>query len=496
MVTKRNLKHTMLSRYGDRVERIILVFFAAITLFMPLLYLQANYYIVAVAGLAITLVTFGNYQHTKTYAKTRRFIVRHPILVLGVTALLTRLLWVVMLSPHINQVSDFLDIYNDSLQSIPSSRHVPNWTHFITFPYILHFFVGIFGSSTLVGGVVNAIVMSVSVVLVYLLGVVVVNKRVGFIAAIMMILWPGVGVFTSIYAPDHFTVLFLLLSILCFTMFIESQVIRVKIGYIIACAASMWALGFFKDLAPILLIAFALTLSLVIARSGQMKKSLVAIGGVLGLCVFVAFSAITHIPIISAIAHQPVNPSLVPYFIYTGLGGNNMGSWQPEIMDHYNQLIGRDGQNYDHANKTMLHEALHSVKQRLSELPVTIWNKNRTVQANDEAKIFWVDESAGVAGSKGLKSWLETVLQPINGIFFAAVVILMSVGVYYAWRVRVNTKFMLLVIICAGYSLLLLVIEAQNRYRYMIEPLYCIVAAYGLMSIYHAYVARRTVRNK
>lgn len=488
----RGSKYGVLSRHAAIIERVILALFATVTLFMPLLYLQVNNFIVAAVGLIVGIALLSDYQHRASYVRIRRIVTKHPVLILGIVALLTRLLWVAILSQHTNQVSDFLDIYNDSLQEVPSSRHVPNWTHFITFPYILHFLVAIFGSSMLVGTIVNAVVNSISVVLVYLLGTAVASKRIGFAAAAIMILWPSMGAFTSIYAPDHLTILFLLLSILCFIMFIQSKITRVKIGFMLACIGSLWALGFFKDLAPILVVSFALVVGLIIIRDGQFRKNITNAWGTVSLCVFVAFGTITHVPIISAIAHQPVNPSLVPYFLYIGLGGNNTGSWQPEIMDHYNQLIDQNSQNYNLANKVMLHEALHNVKQRLAELPTTIWNKSRTVQANDEAKVFWVEESADAAGSKGLKSWLGAVVQPINGIFFAGIILLMCASVYFFWKERMNAKLTLLVIVSIGYSLLLLIIEAQNRYRYIIEPLYCIFAAYGLVNIYYMYLKAKS----
>lgn len=478
-----------------RVERLFLIVFAALTLLMPLLYLQVNYFIVALIALAICGIAAKKYQQASIVQRCKNIVLRHPVIFIFLLALLTRVAWVIIISLNTNQVSDFLDNYHDSLVDVPSSRHVPNWTHFITYPYLLHPFVNIFGHSYLVGGIFNAITCSVSITLTYLLGAVLVNKRVGLLAAILMILWPSVAVFTSIYAPDHLSISFMLLSILCFIKLLDAKTINMKIVYGVGCAISLWALGFFKDLTPVLVIAFVLILTMRIIMNGRFRENLTNLCVVLCLCVLALFSTITHIPIISAIADRPVNPSLVPYFIYIGLGGNNTGSWQPEIMTRYDSLIEEKKYNYEEANKIMLREALHSVKQRTAELPTTIWNKNKTVQATDEAKITWVEESARSANSHGLESMLRSIVQPLNGVYFAAIIILICAAIYSLWSEnRIRQNLTLLIILCIGYSTLLLIIEAQNRYRYIIEPLYCIVAAYGVASLYSAYFNRKARR--
>lgn len=491
MKTKTALSKVRLAVFDTPLfGRILLSIFAIITLLMPLLYLQVNYFIIAAVILVIVMVAVRSTAKSKLYVTVQAVVTKHPILTVFIVALVTRLVWVIVLSTHTTQVSDFLAAYDDSLVSIPTSSHVPVIAHYITYPWILHFFATIFGDSALVGGIFNAVTMSVSITLVFLLGSLVANRKVGFLAAILMSLWPGIAAYTSIYAPDHLSICFMLAGIYLFVRFMEAKRTRTKIIYALSCLLSLWALGFFKDMAPLLMIAFA-GIVLVVAICSRSKESWINVVFTMGLGVGYLLVSMTHVPIISAIVGQPVNPSISSYLVYVGLGGNDTGSWQPEIMNHYRDIIKQDNDDYGQANKTMLHEALGNIKHRLSDIPTTIWNKNHNVQAGDDAKIYWVEASATSSGSTHLHDALQTILEPINSIFFGGIILLMCAGTYYLWGVSENWKMALLVIVCIGCSLVLLIFEAQNRYRYVIEPLYCIIAAFGLFHVNIALSRRR-----
>ena len=104
-------------------------------------------------------------------------------------------------------------------------------------------------------------------------------------------------------------------------------------------------------------------------------------------------------------------------------------------------------------------------------------HKAAIVYENDSAKMEWVETSL-----KNINSITFKTLKMINNIYFMCLNILMILGTINMIKTQ-NIKYFFTYLIFFGSMLLILLVEAQNRYIYCIQPILCVLAVIGIMNI-------------
>ena len=184
---------------------------------------------------------------------------------------------------------------------------------------------------------------------------------------------------------------------------------------------------------------------------------------------------------------QPVNRSVAPCYAYVGLHSTGTGTYNDALYRHYFSLLTYTGYDYDRTNDIVLDELMQDIKENES-FDVLLDHKATVALSSDKYRIEFVQDSFLEAGHEYAASFLasdESFLdvQGINDWFYYIILWSMAIGLIIAYRQReLGLLFNYLVIF--GSALLLLIVEAQGRYMYSIQPLYCIGASFGLYRVW------------
>lgn len=176
------------------------------------------------------------------------------ILILSV---ITRIGVVIIFEPYITQVSDFNVAIHASKTLNFSGDYYRVFTHWIMYPYILNNIYKIFGNSQFVALITNAIILIATSIVIYkTTSILFKNKKYGFIASFLYLVWPANILYTLIFTPEHLCKLLLMVTLYLFLKS-ESNIPTIKkiilyliIGILLGFSA------FFKNFATVFMIAF------------------------------------------------------------------------------------------------------------------------------------------------------------------------------------------------------------------------------------------------
>lgn len=408
-----------------------------------------------------------------------------------VLALVTRISIATILNDNIEQVSDFRNALKTAETLEFNEYYHGFFTHWILLPKITNILFQIFGNSQLVALIFNGIVCSVSALLVYLISnVITKNKNISLLASLIFILWPANILYVVIYTPEHITQLLILLSIYLIYKGLDKfdkNIINIatpKRQFIFACLLFFLAGGllglttFFKNFGIVFVIALFIYFVLDIIFNKCKLKEYVTKHIIAFIMVSIGSILITQITYIylDNIVGKKVSRNNMAYFLTIGLNSKNDGTYNTEIAEEYINQLKESDYNYALVNEQKINELIEDIKHN-NKLFDLLKNKAKIVAQNDESRLDFVQSSANRNGSSKTAEIIENV-KKFNNFYYMFIWILIGIGIL-RFREQINLKILFLYIGIYGSYLLLVIIEAQNRYQYAINPILCILAALG-----------------
>lgn len=411
----------------------------------------------------------------------------YPLIIFFLT-LLSRLIVVLIFNPYISQVSNFKDALDGAMTLDFSSNFYRIFNHWTLYPAMLNVIFKIFGSSQLVALLTNAVLLSINSVLIYKIGSLLLNKKSGVLSALIYIIWPSNILYTLIVNPENFGILLLLSSLYLFIKLEKNQNSKninqyKKIIYLIVIGLLLGVSVFFKNFALVFIIAFVIYYILNIFKTNNIKQYIVKrLFYIIIICLTFSLSSQITSLVVDNIVGTRVSRNIIPGFLNIGLRGDGTLSENRWVV--YEALLEKYNYDFDLANEEMLESIIDDIKDSNSNVRQKGFfdNKANILFNGDHGKLDYVSESLKEGNHIRIINILNNKIIPLNNVFYTIIITLMGIGLIFLIRKK-DLEVLLLYIIIFGVALMLLIVEAQNRYMYSIQPLMCILATYAVINM-------------
>lgn len=467
----------------DTIIKIIIIIFSLLFLIYPTSYgitdlkiSILSLFLIILFILAFKKIKIKNFINEKYY----------PLIVF-LFAIVSRIIVVLIFNSYITQVSNFKDALDRAYTLDFSDNFYRIFNHWTLYPAILHVIFKIFGASQLVALLTNALILSVNAVMIYKIGSILINKKAGLVSAFIYIIWPSNILYTLIVNPEHLGILFLLVSLYLFIKIEKSESVNdsklINYIYLVVIGVLLGISVYFKNFAPVFLIAFIIYYFLNIFKTNNIKQYIKRrlLFLIIISCSFFLTNKVTCL-VVDDIVGTKVARNIIPGFLNIGLRGDGTLSENRWIL--YENLLEKHNYNFKLANKEMLAGILDDLGNKDSDVRKKGFfdNKANVLFKGDHGKLDYVIESLNVENHFIVINLLNKYVIPLNNVYYISIFTLVGLGVIFLIKKK-NLEVLLLYIIIYGTSLMLIIVEAQNRYMYSIQPLMCILAVYAFINI-------------
>ena len=409
---------------------------------------------------------------------------KYYLLIVVILALLSRIGVVILFNDYVTQVSDFGGAISRSFNLDFSGIYYRVFTHWILYPRIVNILYKIFGASQLVALLFNAIILTLVSVLIYKVSETIFkNKKHALLASLIYIFWPANILYTLIFTPEHVCTLLLVLVLYLFlkidydTHFYKFKniIIALLIGSLLGIST------FFKNFAPVFLIAFIVYYFISLIIKKNIKILIVRYLSIL-VIVFMSFIISKNITFmyIDKIVGNTVARNITPCYLNVGLRGD--GRYSNENYAMYFDSLKKNNYDFNKTNKEIMDNLKDYIKDKNSKIhdPLFFNNKANIIINGDSSRINWIAQSFKVKEHYTIFSTLDKDIKTFNNNYYTIIIFLVALSLLFTVHFE-NQELLLLHTIMHGSFLILLLIEAQNRYMYSIQSIMCILAVPGIL---------------
>ena len=241
---------------------------------------------------------------------------------------------------------------------------------------------------------------------------------------------------------------------------------------------------FFKNFTYVILVALAITYVMHILQSGFTLRTFLGYG-----CRYVLIllaMGITTTAMYAAadqIIGQPTNRAILPCYANVGLHSSGTGQYNSELYREYFDLLRDNDWDYDTVNDIILQQLREDIRDNKA-LGVLLDFKAAAIVQEDNERLRWVEKSMNAAGHPHAASLVYDQkrlldLEHINDGFYHLVIWCMGLGLIPMIKRR-DIRLFFLYLVIFGSTLMPLIVEAQGRYLYAVQTLYCVTAVAGI----------------
>lgn len=456
----------------NKILKISLIIFSLLFLVFPLSYGISNLRIL-ILSLFVLLIFLFAIKKLKYNISEKYYI--YIIIGLGI---LTRIGVIFLLKNDFTQVSDFATALKASFDLEFQGDYYRVFTHWIIYPTIINFLYKIFGEFQIIAYLSNAAILILVSVIIYKLGVLIFgNKKYGFYVSLIYILWPANILYTMIFTQEHLCALLLLLALYLFLKIVNSNFTHcINILLLILVGVLLGISTFLKNFALVFIIAFTIfELLNLLAVKFSLKYILKKIGYLFIIIISFSFTRTFIFIGIDTLVKNEVARNIAPCYLNVGLRDNGVYSDKNYTM--YFDKLKLNNYDYDQTNTEITKELINYWKEEksISDFIYLIDYKANIIFGNDTARISWVNSSL-------INNNVNNYILKINNLYFVCLCVLMAIGLIYMLKTN-NLLLFLCYLIFFGSMLLLLLVEAQNRYMYSIQTLMCILSIPGIKEL-------------
>ena len=441
--------------------------------FLP--YLNAKYilpsvaFIVAVIGTGVAVARIEN-----NYLKN---------VVIFVTALCPRVFIIQLFKQQLYPFSDFLwswDVALGAREGLSYAAHLPfpAYNVWAWFEFLLtRFFPKTYLSVLLTNSVIDSLI---AVCISMLTNMLIKSKRCSIMAGVLYALFPSAILYCTIGTPEFVAILFNLIAII-FLIKSYRYGDGKKLGYVFAAGIVFGISSSFKSFSIVIIVAYLLVEILYIRIKVGVLEFFKE-----GIILFFAFFAVKRI--ILMIVSKWLGTDLSQYSsgvlyhqLLVGLntegegqihlGTLSRGFWNTFLENGYNSSAAGE-----HA-KQLLFENWHN---HIADVPLLLEQKIVWAWQDDLIPIYYFLNLMSVDGTihHRIYECIKNVVPTISQAMYASMCVCGVASVIDDFRqTDTNREWTFIKLIIFGYFVLLLIIEAQSRYKCLIIPLICIMGA-------------------
>lgn len=396
-------------------------------------------------------------------------------------------------------ISDYMDAINEAtaflggpMRSLETARF-PYWGFYrITLTTLFH----IFKPTVETVKSFNLLLSGLTAVCIYLLGKKMTGARkFGALAALIYVIDPANLLYINMPTAEHIFVLLFPIAILVFLALFEhierKKIIRITMALGLGIVIGL--MDIYKPMVPVLLIAMGITLALTewlgkkpVTEKDKRKKQIVMHTLLIAVMLIsyvstkqLCFAAIEHYALI------PPNRHGIGWTLRVGLNMENMGRVSAPLAYTMSTMYFESGENYKAVKTALIEEALAQIKDvPVPALAAFVRDKFTFTWQSNQDFYNWATNTqieTGLMGYDGER--LRLLGDPLNDSFLVSSLLLSAIGAGYCAVKRKDKGTLMVGLFILGFSLLLLVVEIQQRYRSVLASAIPFFASYGLYAI-------------
>lgn len=384
------------------------------------------------------------------------------------------------INDKIQQQNDFAITLEEANIGIFVDRldYYRQWVHKMIYPLLLHKFG--FNTQPKIF-LVQSIIVAFVAVMIYIIASKIVNNRMAFYASCLYVLWPGQLFYSAIITEEHVAALvvcFLIIGSLKMYDLLEEGFSTKKEMYqyvllVILLGILFGMSEFFKDWGSVILVTIVISGVWIIVHVSNKKRLFFLIG----LLTIIVFRSIIASLVINYCENRlggvSVGNNVVVSQMYGTLDPNSTGEYNGEANEEYLNIVKKYNYDFDAANKEALSILKNKIVQDIDKMPALLYRKGTTAYVDDASMLYWVFVVSNI--SEENYSYYRAIIQ-ILWYLSALYYIFMAISLMIGMSFKTSNKKFYIGLIILGSIFVSLIIESHGRYKYSIEPLWCIVA--------------------
>lgn len=468
-----------LSTFSARAIYIIYGFFAALLIINYFSDTQKyNYVFLLVSFLFLCLI--GTFILRKGSLYLEKLNETKCFLVLLIICLAVKLTWIFMykIEPLVDYATFYYTAESLSKDFVISSRYVALFPHIFGYASFLSIIFKIFGVSYMIPPIVNVVLSTISMGLIYFICRRISGVRTAITASVLWILLPSQTIYNmfAMSEPLYCTILLLIWAIMIIVYEkLPSISIKKLLFYSVLLALLLALMNMVRPIAAVPIIALAIWLFIIDTRHLGNKKLLVSKATYLGVILlgyFVFSSAANHYITLRLGEEIASTPG---YNFYVGFNTESSGTWNAadsELLIYYND---KPGWTANEVQKQMLEEAKKRIQSGNIDFSKLFFDKF----------IVFLGEDSQAAG------YAQPVLDHpvryavISNVFYYFLIATSLLGVVKAFKNRNKSSVFIICLYTIGLTLAQMLVEVAPRYHYSATMPMVVLAAIGITHIFN-----------
>ncbi|AJH72456.1 glycosyltransferase family 39 protein [Bacillus tropicus] len=469
----------LFSTFSTRAIYGIYSFFVAILIFDYFSDTQKYNYVMILVGVLL-LCTIGNFILSSGSLYLEKVNEKICFFVLLIICLAVKTAWIV--TYKIDPIGDYEAFFNTAKalgdNFVIHDRYVALFPHIFGYASFLSIFLKIFGANFMIPPIINVVLTTISMGLIYFIARRIGGVRTAITASVLWILLPSQTMYNmfALSEPLYCTVLLLAWAIMIIVYDkIENMTIAKVLMYSILLAALLVLINMARPIAAVPIIALAIWMFIIDTKHIGNKKLLinkVAYVGVIIIGYLMMSSAANHYVTLRLGEEIATVPG---YNIHVGFNKGASGTWNPgdsALLYHYS---GQPGWSAQDVQKQMLEEAKKRIKNDDIDFGKLMYDKFIIFLGNDDQAVKYADPIMDH----------KVRYTIISNVFYYFLLVTSLFGALVAIKNKNKSSLLIICLYVIGLTMAQMIVEVAPRYHYSATIPMIFLAAFGIKHIYN-----------
>lgn len=386
--------------------------------------------------------------------------------------------------------------YGDALSYLSYYSLFPTYLNYSVY---LQKIVEIFGDRYVYVLLLNALFTGVTGTCIYFIARdVTENNKIAILAGLIYAFMPSNIVYTTVGTPEFLTIGFSAVGVFLLIKTIKSASIKKKLYFALLGGIAVGIGSAFKTFGLVILIAFSMVdifseIGRTIVAYRDLKRVLkkaVAIAACLVLVwgghIFVTDLAIKYTERVFQLELD--YGTAIPHYLLIGLNTEGEGQLHLGTKSvEYRTACLNNGMEVAAAREYAYHILKEDWSAHPSKIASLFAKKMIWAWQDDLMPVFFFNRNVGLnpdsPAEKIIFGFSDNILPSVAQIYYVLVVMFALFGVWYFSKSEIHYEWEFLLLIIFGYWCVIMLSEAQSRYKCLIMPYMCIISAAGMNSM-------------
>ena len=466
------------SNFSTRFIYTLYVFFAAVLIFTYFADVKKDNYVVLLLGFLV-LCTLGTFMLRKGSLYLEKLNEKKCFIMLLLTCFAVKVTWICLYK--IEPLVDYATFYHTaealSTDFQIESRYVALFPHIFGYSSFLSIFLKIFGLSHIIPPIVNVVLTTISMALIYFICKKLGGVRTAITASILWILLPSQTIYNmfAISEPLYCTELLLIWAIMIIIHERLPKISMIKLlSYSLLLALLLALMNMVRPIAAVPIIALVIWVFIIDTKHINDKKILFKkiryiVTVLVSYFLFsLAAQHYTTARLGEEIAKAP------GYNLYVGFNKESSGTWNEEDSKLLMYYSGKEGWTANDAQEQMLEDTKDRLKNDNIDFAKLFFDKFIIFLGNDSAAVSYA--------SSVLDHQLRYII--VSDIFYYFLIATSLLGVVIAFKNKNKSAALIICLYAIGLTMAQMLAEVAGRYHYSITLSMIILAALGINHVF------------